>query len=447
VNWVDVPEGLTANGTTDWLQPQISDDGTGFTLNEVNTSSGSIFGNARAAVFNLAKGRETRPGRDGKSINYFLYELTRDFVPQQTGRYTFGPALLKGAFVGGMQNNEYLARRIVAIASAATVEVREVPAPRPATYSGGIGEYHIAASASPIKLRVGDPLTLTLQFAPGEQSGSLERISAPDLTAIPEIADNFEIIDKSPTGRVESGVKKFGYAMRPKRASVSIPAISVSTFDPTTELFTQISTDAISLEVSEASKLSTSELVGAVPATATNEIQKSSSGIFQNITDPRELRDERVRIGAWLSTVAAFWCVAAGAIAGVIVRRRKSTDTVGQRRAQARRTAMARIAEANSAAASGQRTDALRHVRAAVAGLVADMRDRVADGLTASDVSEELIAASISTDDRNAVTSLLESLEGAQYGGGSAIEPANAIRHATELIGRLSPILERSARR
>ena len=121
------------------------------------------------------------------------------------------------------EGNGYSGRRLVAIAPSVAVVVREVPVPRPATFCGGIGGYRLAASASPKSLRVGDPLTLTLDIERGTGSGSLDLISAPDLTANPRIAADFEILDKSPTGRSGGEAKRFEYALRPKRAGVEIP--------------------------------------------------------------------------------------------------------------------------------------------------------------------------------------------------------------------------------
>lgn len=211
INWVDPPDGLAVEQKACWLQPLLSEDGAGFTLNDLNMQSRSFFDfdGARSAVFNLAKGRETRDGLDGSSIRYFAYELPRSFTPEKTGTYSLGPAIVKGTFVAGFDGNEYTARRLVVIAPAVPIDVGEVPQPRPATFCGGIGEYQLTASASPTNLRVGDPLTLTLEIERSKQSGSLELISAPDLSANPQLAADFDLLDKNPTGRFEGAVKKF----------------------------------------------------------------------------------------------------------------------------------------------------------------------------------------------------------------------------------------------
>ena len=443
LNWVDLPAGLASGGTSEWLQPLMSQNDTGFRINEISASSGSFFGGSRPAVFELPQARETRNGLDDQPINYFAYELTRQFVPEKTGRYEFGPALVKGTFVEGLNGQEFRGRRIVAIAPAVSVEVREVPSPRPATFTGGIGEYLVAASANPVRLRVGDPLTLNLEFARGSQAGSLELISAPDLSGIPEIVENFEIIDKAPTGRVDGDIKKFAYGLRPKRAGVSLPALNLTNFDPTTEAFTEISTKPIALEVAEASSLSTDELVGAISPSGNKEIRKSDSGIFQNITDLAELQDDHVGLTDWLPVVGGLWCLSLCSVAGVIVHRRRSNDAVGQRRSQARKMAQSRLATVSQFEKDGKSREALRQIRAALLGLVADTQNQVVEGLTAADVRRILQDVGVSEVDQHAANQLLETIEGTEYGGVDSVNVTSSLEIATKLIDSISPVLQR----
>ncbi len=445
VNWVDLPAGLTSDDKSRWLEKLLADDGSGFTLNEVTTRSGSFFEGPRLAVFSLYQGRESRKGLDGRPVNYFVYELKRKLTAQKAGTYSLGPAIVKGLFVAGMDGGEYTGRKLVAMAPAVPVEVREVPLPRPATFCGGIGEYRLAASASPASLRVGDPLTLTLNIERGQGSGSLDLISAPDLAANSQIAADFEVLDKNPTGRKEGEVKRFEYALRPKRAGVGIPSLAVTVFDPDTEKFSEITARPIALAVSAGSRLAAGDLVGSISGSETPEIKSREQGIFQNVTDPSELRDERVNVVALAEVTAVMWCGVGCLIAVVSTHRRKSGDVIWQRKRHARRMAERKLAEARKALATGESKDALRAVRSALLGLIADMRNIVAEGLTASDADATLAQTAVPAAERAATMRLLESIELAEYGSGMASEARAMIETAERLIPSLARHLERGA--
>ncbi|MBS0201808.1 MAG: BatD family protein [Planctomycetes bacterium] len=445
VNWVDPIPGLSTDDKAHWLQPLLARDGVGFTLNDVSTRSGSFFDGPKLAALKLAHSRQTRDGLDGDPIRYHVYELTRTMTPEKTGVYELGPATVKGAFVSGVEKDELIGRRLVAIAPAVSIEVKEVPLPRPPTYCGGIGEYQISASANPTKLRVGDPLTLTIELERGTKSGSLELVSAPDLESVPQLAADFELIDKNPTGRIEGSIKRFAYAMRPKRPGVSLPALSVSTFDPGTAMFTEINTSPIPLDVSEASRITSGDLIGSSPTSSTADIKTRTEGIFQNITDPSGLRDERISLATWGGAAAIAWCLAGGLMLAVTIHRRRSSDSAWVRRQQGRREANRRLSLARATLSGGQSQEALREVRAALIGLIADMQNRVADGLTTADVAAALDATTVPVESRDALLKLLESIESAEYGGGSAADPSQAIESAQSLVAKIAPHLERGA--
>jgi hypothetical protein len=445
VNWVDLPVGLTGEDKARWLEKLLAEDGSGFTLNDVTTRSGSFFEGPRLAVFSLGQGRESRKGLDGRPVNYFVYELKRKLTAEKAGTYALGPAIVKGSFVEGVEGRTYTGRRLVAVGPAVPVEVREVPVPRPATFCGGIGNYRLAASASPTALRVGDPLTLTLDIERGPASGSLDLISAPNLAANPQIAADFEILDKNPTGRREGEMKRFEYALRPKRAGVGIPPLAVTVFNPDTETFSEIATKPLDLAVSAASRLGAGDLVGSLPSSGTQEIKSRAQGIFQNVTDPSELHDQRVNVVALAAATTGLWCGVGCLIAVVSVHRRKSGDAVWQRRRHARRTAERKLAEARNVLAAGRSMDALRAIRSALVGLIADMQNIVAEGLTASEADATLAQTAVPAAERTEVLRLLEAIESAEYGSGIASEAPAMIVRAEGLIPTLARHLERGS--
>ena len=89
--------------------------------------------------------------------------------------------------------------------------------------------------------------------------------------------------------------------------------------------------------------------------------------------------------------------------------------------------------------------DALRAIRSALVGLIADMRNIVAEGLTASEADATLARTAVPAAERAEVLRLLEAIESAEYGSGIASEAPAMIETAEGLIPSLARHLERGA--
>ncbi len=149
-------------------------------------------------------------------------------------------------------------------------------------------------------------------------------------------------------------MKRFEYALRPKRAGVAIPPLAVTVFNPDSEKFSEIATKPIALAVSAASRLGAGDLVGSLPGSGTQEIKSRAQGIFQNITDPIGAEGSSASTSSRSPEVTAgLWCGVGCLIAVVSAHRRKSGDVVWQRKRHARRTAERKLAEARQAARRG----------------------------------------------------------------------------------------------
>jgi hypothetical protein len=130
-------------------------------------------------------------------------------------------------------------------------------------------------------------------------------------------------------------------------------------------------------------------------------------------------------------------------IAFVSAHRRKSGDVVWQRKRQARRTAERKLAQARQVLAAGRPMDALRAIRSALVGLIADTRNIVAEGLTATEADATLSGTTVPAEERAEVLRLLEAIESAEYGSGFASEAGAMIAAAERLIPSLARHLER----
>jgi hypothetical protein len=103
------------------------------------------------------------------------------------------------------------------------------------------------------------------------------------------------------------------------------------------------------------------------------------------------------------------------------------------------------LAEARTVLASGRSRDALRAIRSAIVGLIADLRNIVGEGLTASEADATLVQASVPAVERDEVRRLLEAIESAEYGSGIVAEAEALLETAEGLIPRLARNLERGS--
>ncbi len=190
------------------------------------------------------------------------------------------------------------------------------------------------------------------------------------------------------------------------------------------------------------------DLIGSLGGTATPEIKAQTQGIFQNVTDPSELSDQRVNLVALAAVTAGVWCGVGCLIAFVSAHRHKSgrRDLAAAGRHVAPCTAQRKLAEARTCTSPpGRSMDALRAIRSALVGLIADMRNVVAEGLTASEADTVLAETAVPAGERTAVLRLLQAIESAEYGAGVASEIPAMIETAEGLIPALARHLERGS--
>ncbi|MCW8129761.1 MAG: BatD family protein [Planctomycetota bacterium] len=414
------------------LSPLLVRDGRGFCISNLRLSNNdpfSFFEHRQEAVFRPEARREIRKDAGGADVNYWVYEIPFEFTAPRPGPFAFGPMTLRGSFVTGRDQRSFLTREIYAVAPAVDVNVIDLLArPAPADFTGAIGRVDLSAQAQPESLRVGDPLTLTLEIRNGGKADLLKLIGPPDLSAAEGLERDFAIIDARPVGEVVDGAKLFKYALRPKRAGVHLPAITLSWFDVEKESFERVSTKPIELTVTESAKVGGADVYASAPdRKESSALKEVEGGIFRNMTEPRDLGDRR-DLSAYYFASPAVLLVGYVALSLFVGRRRRlAADPALQRRARALREARRRIG-ANEGPAT---------LRAALLGFVADLRNLPEAGLMPREAAEALKAGGAGDEARAQFLSLLEGLESAAYGGASGGDLAALRARAVELAERL----------
>jgi hypothetical protein len=414
-----LPEGLTASSPwNDWLNQWISRgaENAGFGINNLSREDVfSLLGGVSVKFHPLPR-RVAHRDRGGKEMSYWRYDFPRTFTAKRTGAFRFGPVSLEGTFgtrldpMGELSGDE-----IYAVGRALDITVRDVPEKdRPDTYIGAVGKFTVAAEMVPTQAKVGDPMTLTLSLS---GRGSLQSAMAPNLAKIPGVAERFKIYEA--TQQVKDNVCRFTYSMRPQvEGNEPFPAVAIAYFDADAEKYVPIQSDPIPLQVAKADRLSGDQIVStaAGPARAKADLEANRGGIFANVSELGEVRDEAVHPERWLSALGGL----AGAYLALVLlvarQRRLAGDPALARRRAAAAKSRRRLQAAKAEFQAQRSREAAEQLRAAVVGLVADAADLAEAGLTARDVHRqfetwELPPALIAQVDR-----LLETCDAARYG-------------------------------
>ena len=148
----------------------------------------------------------------------------------------------------------------MAVVPAVSVEVREVPQPRPPTFCGGIGGYRAAAFGQPHELRIGDPLTLSLEISRDEGAVRSTLVSAPDLAANPSWRRTSRSSIAIPGGS-QGNPNGSNMPSSEESGSIRFPPSRLP-FRSRTESFVEIATRPVAVDVEEASRTGAGDLVG-----------------------------------------------------------------------------------------------------------------------------------------------------------------------------------------
>ncbi len=128
-----------------------------------------------------------------------------------------------------------------------TLEIRPLPAGKPADFSGGIGQFKLDVETEPRRAQAGDPVTVRLILS---GQGNFERISAPAL------ADERGLKTYPPTSKFKaddevglSGVKTFEQVVIADSARASLPSYRFNYLDPGTDKYVSLDTPPVAVRI------------------------------------------------------------------------------------------------------------------------------------------------------------------------------------------------------
>lgn len=249
--------------------------------------------------------RQEQIVKDGKRYNFVTYKTA--VTPVKSGKLTLGPAEMSYVAVvpmrrpkmpgmddffnddafGGMFGRQ---QQFSVSSSSADLEVKPLPkANQPPGFSGAVGQFSLSTEASPLKLNIGDPITLKLKVT---GRGNFDLVTAPKVT------DAKGWRSYPPSGKFTadddvgiSGSKTFEMAVIPDEKKSKLPPVEFSYFDPVTEKYVTLHGERLPITVEgEAPAPAPVAAASAAPSgsatAAAPEAQKYAGDIHYLLTGP-----------------------------------------------------------------------------------------------------------------------------------------------------------------
>jgi hypothetical protein len=229
-----------------------------------------------------------------------LVSFSKVLIPKRSGKITMQPSSVSAAVAVGRSRSrdpfdsffggQTQYKRFMVYSEPLDLEVLPLPDEgRPAQFYGLVGEYTISASATPTKVNVGDPITLTIKIGGGKY---LKPVQWPALENVPALANNFKIPTQKASPTIDDGFKVFTQTIRANNDQVTeIPPIPLAYFDAEQGRYITATTEPIKLEVAPTKILTNADLEGSDFVPVNREIEAIKKGLSANYEDLDTLND------------------------------------------------------------------------------------------------------------------------------------------------------------
>ncbi len=393
-------------------------------------------------------------------VNYLTVSFSRTLTPKESGTLTLPQATVSCQALSGYRQgrrdpfsglfpedifgrSRQVYQTVVVPSNEPVLEVMPLPEEgRPADFNGLVGAYSLAVSATPTTVKVGDPITLTIQVAGPAVAG----VTLPSLAEELGVSD-FKVPAEMAPGQGTGVLKTFTQTVRARHAGVKqIPSLHLSYFDPASGRYQNAASEPVPLAVAETRTVTAQDAEGGADAArpAGKDLKSVKGGITFNYEGPEVLEDQA---GSGTAGLNAAWYAALLlppllfllVLVGTLVVRQGLKDPAGR----AARQAFRKLAFALDGISS--QGDPL----AACQGLGLAMRDYLgaklhcrAAALTFADVEPRLTKAGAQAETLGLLRRVMEECAASEYaglrrGGGDLVRLRDLARQAATELERV----------
>jgi hypothetical protein len=417
---------------------------------DISDQQGKEYDLGNGVIVRVSQYRTTHNGKDS-----ILLSFSKILIPRRSGQITALPASVSADVAVGRARSrdrffddffgsrkEY--KRFMV--SSQPLELTVLPLPeegRPSGFYGLVGQYTISASATPVKVNVGDPITLTIRIGGGKY---LKPIQWPALEEIPELANNFRIPSEKASPTIENGYKVFTQTIRAGNDEVSeIPSISLVYFDVDKGGYDIAKTEPIKLDVSPTKILTNADLEGLDVAPVNKEVEAIKKGLSANYEGLDALTNQTFSplVASVSVSYLLIWAGPLGLLVISSLVKFLTYTTPEKVAAKRRRTAAGKTVhrlKQIASSAAGQRYELLASTMKQYIG---DRFDKIAGSLTSNDCFEIVLTETEDNRSAEEYKDIIASCEAARYASAERNLETSKIEEAIELI----KIIEKKCRK
>lgn len=331
--------------------------------------------------------------------------------------------------------------------SPATIQVKALPTGKPASYSGGVGNFKLQSSINTTSLKANEALTVKLNIS---GTGNLRLIKNPEVV----FPNDFELYDPQVTNDIRvtaagmSGSKTIEYMAIPRYAGdFEIPAIQFSYFDLSSGTYKTLSTESYKIHVEKGEGGE-----GAGPVVSNFGNRESVKYLGKDIRYIKQVKQIHFNpqsdiffgsLGFWLIYILIT------VIAGVffVVYRKKvkeNSDLALVRTKKANKIAIKRLKKAEVLLKENKKEAFYDEIMRAIWGYLSDKLNIPTSELTKDNIEAELLNYGVDATLIHQFMEVLNTCEFARYAPSQASDAMDKLfEQAVDIIGKMESTIKR----
>lgn len=402
---------------------------------------------------------EYQPQRQTLNGKVYDSQVIKEYLlyPQQAGEITIEPTTLTAVAQIVMRNNNnydpffgggaeiYNVKRKLSTGNI-TINVKELPADAPASFTGAVGSFTMKTTLPPAELQANSAANYNVEIA-GE--GNLTFLQQPKL----ELPSSFELYNVRSTESIRTstsgtrGYRRFEYPFIARaEGEYDIKPIEFTYFSPEKESYITLSSEPLHINILPDPQAGASIPTQILPGSAKESVRQLGSDIrfiklgranLHSSTSPLMLSSTYFIV---LLLIIAIFVV----LYYVLRRRiRDSHNTVLIRTRRANKVAVQRFRMAEKYMRENNRHAFYEEMLRALWGYMSDKLNIPVSSLTKENIREELQRKGCPADVAQLYTDIISRCDEAQYSPVESVQMSNVYEEGVAIISRIESIIKR----